>query len=337
MASASAASFTVTRFDDPVPGACDPSDCSLREAVIAANAAAGSDTIVLPAGIYTLTIPDSTESSGATDATRGDLDVTDALEIETSGGSAGIDAGARFSVGASSISITEPGTTARVLHVVSTSLTTTSLGVKGGSADPGAGIQVENGSLNMSGGVLLNVANGTCCGGGIGAIASNVVLAGTRISNNAVAMCCGGGIYNESSSVTIQIAGVQTADVLDNDAFGCCGAGIYNWSNPNAPRTASLSLATVNFSGNDVRDCCGGAIYNEEGGPTTVTMTRAVFMNNLASDDCCGGAIYSKPSATVNASDARFSDNTRRVAAGVRSTTRGRLRSSVGRSRKTRS
>ena len=33
--------FTVTRFDDPGPGPCQPGDCSLREAVMAANAKIG--------------------------------------------------------------------------------------------------------------------------------------------------------------------------------------------------------------------------------------------------------------------------------------------------------
>ncbi|HNR92616.1 MAG TPA: right-handed parallel beta-helix repeat-containing protein [Dokdonella sp.] len=52
---AQAATFNVTRIDDPEPDACVPADCSLREAVLAANAAAGADTVVLPAGVYTLT------------------------------------------------------------------------------------------------------------------------------------------------------------------------------------------------------------------------------------------------------------------------------------------
>ncbi|MGE5324160.1 MAG: FG-GAP-like repeat-containing protein, partial [Actinomycetota bacterium] len=54
--------FTVNRTDDPTPvspisGACNgvPNDCSLREAVLKANATAGTDTISVPAGTFTLT------------------------------------------------------------------------------------------------------------------------------------------------------------------------------------------------------------------------------------------------------------------------------------------
>src|SRR5919198_4947983 len=77
---AAAATFAVTRTDDPSPGACD-SDCSLREAVLAANAGSGGDTIHVPAGHYRLTIPGPDEDSGAS----GDLDVTQDVTIEGDG------------------------------------------------------------------------------------------------------------------------------------------------------------------------------------------------------------------------------------------------------------
>ena len=305
--SAHAASFTVTRFDDPAPGPCDPGDCSLREAVIAANAAAGADTIDLPAGTYTLTIADSTEGPSATDATQGDLDVTGPLALQVPGGGAAtIDAGARFSAGASSISMSQPGTTARVLHVVSSSLSTSGITITGGSADQGAGVQVETGTLTVTGGGLSgNVANGNCCGGGIGAIRSDVTLTGATVSSNAVAQCCGGGIYNESSAVTM-----TGGSIASNDAFGSSGAGVHNWSDQSAGRNATLTLSNVAVTGNDVRSCCGGGIYNETGGPIQVTISGSTFSGNAASDDCCGGAIYSKPSATVTATDTSFSGNT---------------------------
>src|SRR3989442_14237229 len=52
-----AASFTVTRTDDTERGACAPGDCSLREAIEAANALAPeTSTITLPAGTHVLTI-----------------------------------------------------------------------------------------------------------------------------------------------------------------------------------------------------------------------------------------------------------------------------------------
>src|SRR5690606_27498444 len=52
---AAAAIFTVTKTSDGNDGACN-ADCSLREAVLAANAVPGS-TVIVPAGHYRLSLP----------------------------------------------------------------------------------------------------------------------------------------------------------------------------------------------------------------------------------------------------------------------------------------
>src|ERR687888_1320010 len=82
---AAAATFTVTRTDDPGPGACD-SDCSLREAVLAANAGPGGDTIQLPAGRFRLGRAGTNEDAGAT----GDLDLTKSVVLTGAGARATI-------------------------------------------------------------------------------------------------------------------------------------------------------------------------------------------------------------------------------------------------------
>jgi hypothetical protein len=71
---AAAATYTVTRGDDPAPDGCVAGDCSLREALEAAVATPAGDTVVLGAGQYTVT--------------RGALDVVGDVSI----GGTGIDA-----------------------------------------------------------------------------------------------------------------------------------------------------------------------------------------------------------------------------------------------------
>lgn len=72
--------YAVTRMDDPVPDGCNVGDCSLREAIIAANAFIGEATIILPAGSYTLTI-----ASAVGDENAGDFDVTGNVTIAGAG------------------------------------------------------------------------------------------------------------------------------------------------------------------------------------------------------------------------------------------------------------
>ena len=82
--------FTVTRFGDPAPDGCGAGDCSLREAIIAANANTGSDRIPLRAGTYQLSILGTAEDAAA----NGDLDVTGSLRITGAGlGATAIDGG----------------------------------------------------------------------------------------------------------------------------------------------------------------------------------------------------------------------------------------------------
>jgi CSLREA domain-containing protein len=54
LAPSMASTLNVTRFDDPPVGSCDPGDCSLREAVLAAEATAAADLVLLDVGTYTL-------------------------------------------------------------------------------------------------------------------------------------------------------------------------------------------------------------------------------------------------------------------------------------------
>src|SRR5207249_469444 len=93
LAAHAAVTFTVNTFTDspdatPGDGVCadteDTPHCSLRAAVMEADALAGADTISVPThGIYTLTIP----PSGGDDSSSGDLNITQDVTI-TGGGAA---------------------------------------------------------------------------------------------------------------------------------------------------------------------------------------------------------------------------------------------------------
>src|SRR5262249_31170840 len=85
---ARAGTFTVdSTLDqtDAVPGdgvcASAGNVCTLRAAVMEANAYPGGDAIILPAGTFPLTLAGAGEDAGAT----GDLDVTDSVDVSGAG------------------------------------------------------------------------------------------------------------------------------------------------------------------------------------------------------------------------------------------------------------
>ena len=87
---AHAATFAVTSTSDAVDsntldGVCNDGlgNCTLRAAIMQANALPGADTITVPAGTYTLSIAGAGEDAGAS----GDLDIGGDLTIN-GGGSA---------------------------------------------------------------------------------------------------------------------------------------------------------------------------------------------------------------------------------------------------------
>ena len=175
-----AATFTVDSTTDtvdagPGDGVCDDGSgsCTLRAAVMEANALAGADTITMPAGTYTLTIPGESEDAAAT----GDLDITDSLTIN--------------GAGAHVTTINGVGID-RVLHILSGTLEISGTSIVNGSAPSG-----EGGGIRSNGTLILSnstVSNNTTNGLG-GGISNNgtLTLTNSTVSSNTSGL--GGGIY----------------------------------------------------------------------------------------------------------------------------------------------
>jgi len=201
-------------------------DCSLREAIHAADtdtavdncpAGNGNDTIILPAGIYTLTVAGASENHGLT----GDLDIrtTDGLTIQ------GADV---------SNTIIDGGGIDRVFHVVSYNdrLTLKKMTIRHGSPPSGesAGGILNNGILVLDHVVVKDsetkstpsqnpVGGGICngCGNGTGVL----TLVDTIISGNESTR--GGGIF------TNHILTITHSTITANKAKS--GGGLVNYGN----------------------------------------------------------------------------------------------------------
>jgi hypothetical protein len=260
VAAASAAPFVVDRTDDDASaiGCADATnnDCSLRGAIIKANAAAGSDIIIVPAGTYNLTLLGAAEDNGAT----GDLDVRDDLSLTGAGAATTIIDASQLDDGvhppdrALQIDPTGSGT----LSVVINNLT-----IQKGKTEVTA-------SVNPAGAGILN--GGSTIASPLG---STVTL--TRVVvKDSVTPRQGGGIAN-FGPMTI------TESVIDHNGAEL-GGGVFQGD------VGSLSIEDTTVRSNDA-DSGGGlysGVFSTDLDSPSAIVTRSTFRDNTSHG---GGAI----------------------------------------------
>jgi CSLREA domain-containing protein len=317
--SAMAATFIVNSTADAVdasPGngtcATTAGACTLRAAIQEANALAGSDTITLPAGVYTLTLTGANENNAAT----GDLDVTSTIIINGAGASTTI-------IDANSID--------RVFDVRSAgALTLNGVTVRRGFAilDPttvgfplGGGILViDGGSITISSSVVRdNAVAAGGYGGGILALGSAppapVVTAtitnSTVIQNGAPAQTLGCGSDCKGGGGGIGAFGKMTLTISDSTISGNTandGAGIAS-GNAGGSDMATVTITKSTISGNTAARKGGGVGAGGGFGATSGTMTIAnsTISGNTAADRA--GALLYEENSLVQLINVTISNN----------------------------
>lgn len=251
---AQAATFTVTKTADTSDGTCD-SDCSLREAIIAANTNAGADTITLPSGTYTLTLTGTEENNGTT----GDLDITDDVTITGSGATNPIiDANEIDRV----VDITDPSFTGIAIEISGVTLQ------RGSIADSGGGVFVRSGNtLTLTNSIVQN--NRSSGGDGGGGIyvqgSSSLALVNSSIISN-TSIVRGGGIVNNN------VLTVVNSTISGNTTVGA-GGGIFS---NNTSRLNNVTIA--NNSANN-----GGGVTVATS--TVLTLTNTLIAGNTNDSD----------------------------------------------------
>jgi CSLREA domain-containing protein len=275
---AAAATFAVTRTDDPAPGACD-SDCSLREAVLAANAGSGGDTIALPAGYYRLAIPGPSEDAGAT----GDLDLRKNVTI----------AGA----GARSTLVDAQGID-RVLDVASgVSATISNITVTGGLVAAGGGGIRNAGVVSFLRDTIVgNRALGS--GGGIESSGRAMISQSTISGNQAVAS--GGGLHAGGA------AEVEGSTISGNVAGGPGWTGYGGGIDAAAGSTLTLESSTVTNNQSFNPALSGAGIVPA---PTSEAANTIVAHNVAHSEDQTAAAV-SNCGAALSSLGHNLSDGT---------------------------
>lgn len=269
-AQAFAATFTVNSTADAVdsaPGNAVCSDsagrCTLRAAVMEANALPGAHTISVPAGVYQLSIPGQYETGAAT----GDLNIAGKVSI--------IGAGAAST-------IVDGGALDRVFAFRPTATALLSgLTVRNGKMDMGGGVATD-GVVTISECVIRdNEAVGAywfwANGGGIATFGGAALIDRTTVSNNDAS-----GILNLGGILTIQNSTISGN--RGRDAHG--GGGLLHFSS-NGNRTIIISST---FADNVAVWDRGHAIADAFSPPGSITVRNSILANppGVTGDTCYG-------------------------------------------------
>lgn len=279
-AAVQAATFTVTNLNDSGAG-------SLRQAIIDANASAGSDTITfgvvgrvelasaLPAVTDSLTIVGPGATNLVVDGNGNGPVFSNSSTLSVSGitvtGGAGAASGGGFS---------STGTLS-LDKVVVTSNSATSFG--GGIHNAGGSLTVTNSTISsnhsdaFAGGVqssgTLVIGNSTISGntsdsftGGVHFQSGTGSITKSTVSGNSASS--GGGLYFQSGSI-----GLINVTISGNTASSS-GGGIYN-------QAATSTLTNVTMTGNQAPN--GASIYLQAGG---VSLLNTIVANSIGGTNC---------------------------------------------------
>ena len=241
-AGAEAATFTVNTTNDTsdadlADGLCADINgkCSLRAAIMQANytnVIGTSNTIIVPAGVYTLTRPGNDDS-----AVIGDLDITQPMTIQGAGSSLTIVDGNGAVTGD------------RVFQILSSAKETTLSGMTirngskvAGTFDSGGGLYWDGGGGHLHLSDLIVESSSSHYGGGIylnySADADVVVLDHVIVRNNTVSAAGGGLVVNFTDfSAGFDMVHCQ---VYGNTAFQ--GGGFYVQGSPPPPPFGGLQF-----------------------------------------------------------------------------------------------
>jgi CSLREA domain-containing protein len=277
-------------------------NCTLREAIIAANAdtpvdrcpaGSGSDAIILPAGIYLLSHTGPNDDA----AKSGDLDIAGATIIRGAGAGTTVIDGGTYGGGEWMLSD-------RVLHVLSGgALSLFGVTVQGGVCSSGAGI-FNAGTLLLDSSVIQNnlqTVGSTLCEeaatrGGAGIYSQGTLtvrrslITGNDIDWLQEGADPGGGLLNTGA------AHIEDSQITRNRA--AAGGGIENHGDLHVTNT-EIGLNTARFWGGGLRNRSTGAAY----------LTQTTVRGNGDGGILNGGQIPSQPGGTLIVRNSTVSGN----------------------------
>jgi hypothetical protein len=291
-AGAGAATFTVNTTNDTSDidlgdGICADINgkCSVRAAIMQANftnAIGISNTIIIPAGVYTLTRPGNDDG-----AILGDLDIAQSMTLQGAGSSLTIIDGNGAVTGD------------RVFQILSsardTSLSGLTIrnGMRTNTFDEGGGLYWDGGGGHLHLDDVVFESNSAYYGGGVYlnfSATSDLVevdMDHVLVRNNAATAAAGGGltvVFPNSDAVVV--FDLRNSEVYSNTAFQ--GGGAYFQGTPSTFGTLSVRIETTQIYSNKAAH--GGGLDNASGNSNfPVNLLNCRLYKN--SSDSLGGGI----------------------------------------------
>ncbi len=274
-------------------------ECSLRAAIMEANALAGPDTIDLSglAGVIMLdgsalpTISENLIIEGPSDASALIIDASSDDRHLFIGGSAAVEiARVHLTNGAA-----YEGNGGSIYNAGSLTLTGVIISSSYADGDGGAVFGAGESSTIIQSGSQIGLpdqGNSAGYGGGVATFASSLVIDDSTIGHN-YAYQDGGGVYNWGGTVTI-----RNQSVIEENRAQMRGGGIYN----NASGAIEIIDSTVAFNAT-AGD--GGGMYNYY---SELTLVNATVSGNSAYGS--GGGIVEESTDTLYLYNATITDNT---------------------------
>lgn len=220
-AGAEAANFSVTRLDDPAQDGCSVNGCSLREAIAAANALAGSDTVTLGAGTHVV----QTQTAGASVT----IAVTGTVVLQGAGRDS------------TAISASGAGTLLALDVATATIRGMTLRDAVAGSTQPGSAIRAAKSMLWLDGVRLSN--NAASEGGALHLTDTPADLADTLVTGSRGADR-GGGVVARNSPLRL-----RRGSAISNNETNGYGGGVFTDGDIVADDDCSITSNAAHYGG----------------------------------------------------------------------------------------
>lgn len=263
------ATFTVTKTADSNDGMCD-ADCSLREAIAAANAASSDDVIDFDATVF--------GTAQTVNVTLGEIIFAAAGSLTINGTGAGL-----LTIDGNMMNrIFKTG--AGVVATINDATLTRGNGV--GALNSGSAGAIFNDAGNLTLNNLIITGNSvTANAGGIRNSGAGSVLTINNciVSNNTAGTSSGGGIQNFSTSTV----SINNSTFVGNTSGGSTGGGGGQFN-------GTVRITNSTFANNNAPGGAGGGLQSNG---TSMIITNSTFSGNTSTNN--GGGIH-RGSTNVN-------------------------------------